>query len=362
MNGRERFLMAMEHKQPDRIPLFDFLFQQDLFKEVLGHRPEVYNAEDAVRCSFKMGMDSVWIPCDGFAGYAPKMLEGNSYEDEWGTVYKKTLSSWPIDPPVDFPISNWEDFNNWKCPDPDDPHRISSVKEALKLAEGKIAVLGGVLGPFTTLFSLMGMENACFCSIEEPQLFHAIMRIGTDYNIAVGIQLLDAGVDAVIISEDLGYNSGTFLSPENMRMLIMPYIKEMTAAFKKRGGKILLHCDGNMTGIMEDLASCGIDAWQPLERKGKNDLEYVKKTYGNILTPVGNVDSSTVLPFGSREEIIDQTLECMRLAGPGGGYILGSDHSLHDGIPVKNIFAMVETVHRYGKYPLQLPDRSMVKK
>ena len=31
MNGRERFLTAMEHRQPDRIPLFDFLFQQDLF-------------------------------------------------------------------------------------------------------------------------------------------------------------------------------------------------------------------------------------------------------------------------------------------------------------------------------------------
>ena len=46
----------------------------------------------------------------------------------------------------------------------------------------------------------------------------------------------------------------------------------------------------------------------------------------------------------------------MRVAGPGGGYILGSDHSLHDGIPVENIYAMVETVKKYGEYPLRLPD------
>ena len=355
MNGRERFLTAMDHKQPDRIPLFDFLFQQDLFQEVLGHRPEVYNAEDAVKCSLKMGMDSVWIPSDGFAGYAPAVTEGNRYKDEWGTVNAKTDSSWPIDPPVEFPIKNREDFRNWTCPDPHDPHRTKSVEEALKLAKGEIAVLGGVSGPFTILFSLMGMEDACLCSAEDPELFQAIMRIATDYSIAAGEHILEAGADAIIISEDLGYNSGTFLSPDNMRIFILPYLREMTAAFKEKGARIMLHCDGNMNGILDDLAHSGVDAWQPLERKGRNDLGYVKKTYGDILTPVGNVDSSITLPFGSREEVIIQTLECMRTAGPGGGYILGSDHSLHDGIPVENIFAMTETVLKYGTYPLNLP-------
>lgn len=356
MNGRERFLTAMEHKQPDRIPLFDFLFMQDLFLEVLGHRPEVYNAEDAVACSKKMGLDSVWVPSDGFAGYAPKMLGDGTYEDEWGTVYQKTESSWPIDPPIKYPVSTWEDFKNWECPNPHDEHRTKSIKEALVLAQGEIAVLGGVTGPFTTLFFLMGMEEACLCSLEEPELFHAIMRMATDYNIAAGLHLLEAGADAVIISEDMGYNSGTFLSPDNMRIFILPYVREMAKAFKDHGGKVMLHCDGNMKGIMDDLAHCGIDAWQPLERKGGNDLENVKKMYGHILTPVGNVDSSIVLPFGTKEDVIKQTLECIRVGGPGGGYILGSDHSLHDGIPVENIFTMIETAKKYGEYPLNLPE------
>lgn len=357
MTGKERFLTAMAHKQPDRIPLFDFLFMQDLFKEVLGHRPEVYNAEDAVRCSFELGMDSVWIPSDGFAGYAPKTLDEGIYEDEWGTVYQKSVSSWPIDAPIRYPIEDWSDYKNWRCPDPHDSHRTKSLEEGLILADNKIAVLGGVLGPFTTLFFLMGLENACLTSIEEPELFHKIMRDATDYNIAAGIHLIEAGADAIIISEDLGYNSGTFLSPPNMRTFIMPYIREMAAAFKKCGTKIMLHCDGNIRAIMEDVAFCGVDAWQPIERKGGNDLGHVKKTYGKILTPVGNVDSSTVLPFGTKEDVERATLECMRIAGPGGGYILGSDHSLHDGIPVENIITMIETVKKYGTYPLQLPDK-----
>lgn len=68
-----------------------------------------------------------------------------------------------------------------------------------------------------------------------------------------------------------------------------------------------------MNMILDDLAHLGIDAWQPLERKGKNDLGYVKKTYGDILTPVGNVDSSITLPFGTKQDVIDQTLECIRV-------------------------------------------------
>jgi len=356
MTGKERFLTAMNHKQPDQIPLFDFLFTKDLFKEVIGHAPEVYNAEDAVACSIKLGMDSVWIPSDGFAGYTPKMIGDRSYEDEWGTIYQKSESSWPIDAPIQYPISTWEDFKNWACPNPHDLHRTKSLKEAIKKADNEIAVLGGVLGPFTTLFFLMGLENACLCSVEEPDLFHAIMRVSTDYNIAAGLHLLDAGADAIIISEDLGYNSGTFLSPNNMRIFILPYIREMTSAFKKTGAKIMLHCDGNIRGILPDVVYSGIDAWQPIERKGGNDLEYVKKTYGRIITPVGNVDSSTVLPFGTKEDVIRQTVECMKIAGSGGGYILGSDHSLHDGIPISNILVMIETVKKYGAYPLYLPE------
>jgi len=35
---------------------------------------------------------------------------------------------------------------------------------------------------------------------------------------------------------------------------------------------------------------------------------------------------------------------------PGGGYILSSDYRIHDDKPLENIFAMIETVKRYGKY------------
>lgn len=353
MNARERFLTALHHGQPDRVPLFDFLFTPDLFEAVNGRRPEVYTAEDAVECSLRMELDSVWIPADGFAGYSPTVIDANTYIDEWGTTYIHNGTSWPIDAPIGFPVKDWSDYNNIDWPNPNDAHRTKSLREGLKLADGRIAVMGGVTGPFTQLFFFMGLENACITAYEDPDLFRAIMRKSTDYNLQAGLRLLEAGADAIIISEDLGYNTGTFLSPDMTRQLILPYIREMTSAFKKAGGTIMLHCDGNMNGLLDDLAHLGIDAWQPLERKANNDLKKVKERYGKILTPVGNVDSSTTLPFGSKEDVIRQTLECLEIGGIGGGYVLGSDHSLHDGIPVDNIFTMFETAKRYGEYPIK---------
>lgn len=356
MTGRERFLTALAHQQPDRIPFFDFLFMPELFQSVIGVKPEPYQAEDAVKLSFALGLDAVWIPSDGFGGYSPENLSSNTYRDEWGTVYEKAAGvSWPIDAPIGYPIADWDDLRNWHCPDPDDPHRTASVRQGLKLAEGKIAVMGGVLGPLSTLYALMGTEEGSVASIAEPELFHAIMRIATDYAKRAGLHLIEAGVDVVIISEDMGYNSATFLSPAAMRTMVIPYLRELAYTFKRAGCKVMMHCDGNMNAIMPEIASIGIDAWQPLERKAKNNLGEVKRTYGHIITPVGNVDSSGILPYGTKDDVREDVIECMRQAGEGGGYVIGSDHSLHDGIPVKNILAMADAIHTYGQYPLRLP-------
>ena len=40
--------------------------------------------------------------------------------------------------------------------------------------------------------------------------------------------------------------------------------------------------------------------------------------------------------------------EAIDIAAPGGGYILASDHSLHDGISVENILALRQVGVEYG--------------
>jgi hypothetical protein len=100
MTRKERFLTALRVAQPDRVPMFDFLFQQPMYEALIGRRPESYNGRDAMACALALNHDGVWLPFGGFSGYKPKFLRDNVYQDEWGTTYQKDAASWPIDAPT----------------------------------------------------------------------------------------------------------------------------------------------------------------------------------------------------------------------------------------------------------------------
>ncbi|MBN1583738.1 MAG: hypothetical protein JXA89_23735, partial [Anaerolineae bacterium] len=59
--------------------------------------------------------------------------------------------------------------------------------------------------------------------------------------------------------------------------------------------------------------------------------------------------SSRTLPYGTPDEVAAEVREAIDVAAPGGGYILASDHSLHDGIPVENITTMFTVGAKYGR-------------
>ncbi len=85
------------------------------------------------------------------------------------------------------------------------------------------------------------------------------------------------------------------------------------------------------------------------------DLRAVKAKYGRRLCLIGNIDSSRTLPYGTPEDVAHEVREAIDIAAPGGGYILASDHSLHDGIPIDNITTMFRVGAEYGRAAYSKP-------
>ena len=81
----------------------------------------------------------------------------------------------------------------------------------------------------------------------------------------------------------------------------------------------------------------------------------MKEQYGHRFCLIGNIDSSRTLPYGTPADVAAEVREAIDIAAPGGGYILASDHSLHDGIPVENILAMFRVGPEYGGEFYQQP-------
>ena len=61
MKRKDRFLTAIGLEVPDRVLMFDFLFQQPLFEALIGRRRGGYNGRDAVECTLALDHDGVWI-------------------------------------------------------------------------------------------------------------------------------------------------------------------------------------------------------------------------------------------------------------------------------------------------------------
>ena len=74
----------------------------------------------------------------------------------------------------------------------------------------------------------------------------------------------------------------------------------------------------------------------------------MKEKYGKRWCFIGNIDSSRTLPYGTPADVAAEVQEAIDAAAPGGGYILASDHSLHDGIPIENILALRQVGQEYG--------------
>jgi uroporphyrinogen decarboxylase len=349
MQRKERFLAALQHEQTDRMPMFDFLFQQPLYEKLIGNRPESYNGIDAVKCALALDHDGVWVPFGGFSGLQPHFLEMNVYVDEWGTTYKKNESSWPLDAPVDYPIKSRDDLRKYKVPDPTLPGRDSEIRKAIEMQNDHLAILGGVLGPLSSAWLLLGFEKICFSLYEDPELFHAVMRISNSYFKEAARRSVEAGCVGMWISEDLGDSKSAFFSVDDFREHCLPYLNELIDYVDSLGVPVLLHSCGNINAYLDDLAQTKIASVHPLQRTAGMDLRTVKGKYGKRFCLIGNIDSSRTLPFGTAEDVAAEVKEAIDTAVPGGGFILASDHSLHDGIPVENIVEMFRTGHEYSQ-------------
>jgi uroporphyrinogen decarboxylase len=100
---------------------------------------------------------------------------------------------------------------------------------------------------------------------------------------------------------------------------------------------------------MDLLADTKLKSVHPLQRTAGMDIARMKREYGDRFCIIGNIDSSGVLPYGSPQEVRAQVREAIEAGAPGGGYVLASDHSLHDGIPIENILAMFDEGIQVGK-------------
>ena len=186
------------------------------------------------------------------------------------------------------------------------------------------------------------IEQYCYRLYDAPEELEEAAVKWLGYGIDHARTLRDAGVDAVVNACDIANNHGVFYTPEQMDRLWWPFFHRWVDAIHEMGLVAILHCDGQLTAILETLASSKLDALQAIDPVAGMDIAEVKRVVGTRLCLCGNIDCG-LLQFGPEEKIASQTREVIRAAAPGGAFVLGGSNAIFDEVPVNHYNAMLAT-------------------
>jgi uroporphyrinogen decarboxylase len=353
VNPRERFLTALLCRgEPDRVPLVDTVYSPNLFRHVLGHCPDHEDGEAFARMALALEFDAVRVHYGVYSSVRMRSIPGDEWVDEWGTTYRRTAGSWPGDTEIAYPIRDRSDLAHYRPPDPDDAGYLEALKAARAVTGGELAVIGSVVGPFSQAWAIVGPQGLMLSFYDDPEFARELLRLGTEFNLQAGRRMIEMGVDAIHLGDDYGANVGPLISPAHFKRFVLPFLREMVHRFQAWSCPVILHSDGNIKPLLKEIGRTGVRCLNPIQRSANMDLKELKGRLGGRMSLWGGIDSTHVLPSGTPDQVEEHTRECLRTAGPGGGYLCGSDHSLRDDMPLENMLRMVETVKRYGQYPI----------
>jgi uroporphyrinogen decarboxylase len=175
-------------------------------------------------------------------------------------------------------------------------------------------------------------------------------------NLELYAQAVGDNIDVVWFGEDFGTQKGTMISPKMFNEFVAPYYKRLFDwVHQHTSWKVFFHSCGGIYPIISTLITCGVDSLNPVQTTAAGmDPTKLKSEFGKRLTFWGGgIDTQSVLPFGSLKEVRAQVQERIQVFGPGGGFVFSPIHNIQADVPVDNLMAMYGAVHEYGQYPLQ---------
>ena len=341
MNSYERMIEALAVRQPDRVPIMEFVIHPAVARRAC---PGAETQND-----FEERMDLDAVSCSAQFEKVHKNPDG-TYVDEWGVRYGPGPEV--ADHPLQGPIRSKDDLLRYTPPDPEAPHRLGNLAELVERFKGKKAIIFHQRAAFMWSAYLNGIENLLVNFLAEPEFAHELMDTVLGVMLVIARRAIRAGADVIVLGDDFASNSGPMFSPSVFRTFVLPRLKKMVDTVHEEGGKVIKHSDGKLWLLLDDMIGAGIDALNPIEPVAGMDLGEVKQKYGSRVCLIGNVDCAHLLPHGTVDEVEAAVRECIRKGAPGGGYILSSSNSIHSGVKPENYLAMIAAGRRYGVYPL----------
>ena len=370
MNGKERVLTALEHKQPDRVPLDlggrqttlmipayeklkAYLGFEDIPTDVMSHRWLTAYVDEKILDHFSIDIRHIRPRNKALKEPEKPYAEDEVFFDNWGVGRKisggyANLTHHPLQK-----AESLEDLEKHEWPDPDEEFEFAGLRaHAEKLyTDGKYALVGCMGSPGNTYeqaWYLRGLSEFMLDMVMRKDLAHAIMRKVTDHRKRnAELYLAEVGdyLDVIQVADDLGAQNTSLMSPDTYREMIKPYQAELIDHIKRfTKARVYHHSCGSIANLLDDMIDIGIEILNPVQATAVGmESDLLKKRFGDRLTFWGAIDTFNVLPYGGVDDVKKEVAKRITDLGPGGGYVLGSVHNMQIDVPPENVEAMFQT-------------------
>jgi uroporphyrinogen decarboxylase len=328
----KNLLNVLKRNKPSRHTLFEFFLNDSLYSNLT--REITYDLADPDRNVKRTidgyhiaGYDYTTIVTPNFDFYSNQIAKNGGEEsismNEGGVIFDK------------------QSFQDYKWPDPLKADYNILDRLAGYLPDGMKFISYGPCGILENVTKLVGYENLCFMSFDDPELLQQIFdEVGTRfveyYRICSGYD----SVGALISNDDWGFCNQTFMSTKDMRKYVIPWHKKIAETIHKSGKPVILHSCGKLDDVMDDIIDViHYDAKHSYE-DNITPVEQAYKKYGNRIAILGGIDLD-FLCRSTPKEVYNRAVALLKQSDLNGGYALGSGNSIPHYVPQENYLAMI---------------------
>jgi uroporphyrinogen decarboxylase len=406
MTSRERILSALQHKQPDRVPIdfsghrssginaiaygrlrdylgltkrpirvYDIIQQMAVVDEDVLQRFNVDTIELGRSFAVEDKYWHAWVLPDGTPCQVPTWVRPERDGPRWvirsdngrviaqmpdGALYFEQTYYPFVDGEADhtkiaevFADSMWTGIASPPGPIADGPDGDRTLVEGAKRLRASTdrAVLGLFGGNLLEIGQFLYRNDNFFMLLAgEPERAHDFLERLVEHhlkNLESYLKKVGPYIDIIVFGDDLGMQTGPQLSPGMYREFFKPRHARMWKRAKELANvKVMLHCCGGVRELLPDLIDAGLDAINPVQITCRGmEARGLKKDFGQRITFWGGgCDTREVLARATPGEVQEHVREQVATLHPGGGFVFQQVHNILADVPPQNIVAMFDAV------------------
>jgi uroporphyrinogen decarboxylase len=232
----------------------------------------------------------------------------------------------------------------YRFPDPLDRRFFAGIPAKIKARPDNFRVFQIGFSLYERAWTLRGMENLMVDFLEYPEFVHQLFNAIADYNIAQVREALRYDIDAVYFGDDWGQQRGLQMGPRHWRQFILPVLRRMYGVVRATGKFVMIHSCGDVDEFFDDLIAAGVNCFNPFQPEVMDGYALLPRYRGRLAFH-GGLSTQRTLPFGSVEDVRQETRRLLAL-GQDGGYVFAPAHDVEGDVPLENMLAFIEILHQ----------------